>query len=224
MWPTIAILLSGAASFWANQADHYYQHRLAGEVRVVASASWFQAEAFYGMVWWGRHDAKIPANPFNAEADRAIERPYGAVLTIGPRAVRVGATAYRRHAHEFDREQRWGVDSTVSGHPYSIGYHDGLRPIIRVAAFGVEAEGMGPWVVTWNEPLTLPAHDWRLAFRVDYVDVLFAWGGTREGVVADFGLTHWLGSHFGVQIRGGWIEPPSWGKDIPRAAAVLVAH
>lgn len=223
-WPAIVVAFLGMIEAWPGSIDNYYQHRMFGEVRVRAEYQWIHAEAWMGLGIWGRPDAKIPSSFLNLEATRALERTYGASVTVGPPSMQLGATAYRRGVEETDRTRRWGVDSTMSGYRYSLGYHDGLRPllVLTMPRWGVRAEG--PWVWKYNDPLTLPAHDWQIAAHYWLLDALLAFGGTRGGVAADVGITQRMLGRLSLGVRAGWIELPGWGKDAFRAAAVIVAH
>jgi hypothetical protein len=203
-----AALLAGLA-LWLNAG--YYQHTIGGTALVGWTNGLIDVQAFARAERWGRPDAKIPHSPFNAESGRTWEHGYG----VRVRVAHVGFEASRRAVAELDKPYVWGVAARDSVGRYSIGYHDGVRPIVWIGP----ARITGPYVLQWNSG-TLPSHTVYVNARWRWVELVLGAGGTRGSVAMDVhvsGRVDWL--TYGV--AAGWVEPPGWGSDVFRVAATL---
>jgi hypothetical protein len=198
--------------FWPMTVDSYYQHEARGRASVAVSAGMVRVEVFGGIGWWGRPDAKVPHSPFNLEASRTLERVFGGSVLVG-KTFGVGAMAYRRGVDELDRERAWGQHETEHTHRWSIGYYDGVRPLVWAGPVML----YGPIVINWNGG-TLPWHNWMLRARWWWLGFDGALGGTREGAVADFHVRVPVYAGVLVGVDAGWIELPGWSRDLPRIA------
>lgn len=208
---------------WPHTIDDYYQHQYGGKVRVALESKYVQVGSFMGLNWWGRPDANIPSSFLNLEATRVVERTYGAYLRIGPDRVGAGVMVYRRGVEHTDRPRVWGDKVVEETYAYSIGYYDGLRPVVWVTPVllggkALNLRAMFPFATQWNSG-TLPWHDWEVQARWDFIGVDLALGGRRDGVVADTHLRLPLSNAFALGVDAGWIELPGWGRGRPRIAA-----
>lgn len=214
----VAVVLGALLGLWPFGIDHdHYQHEARGDVTVRASfGGWLRVEVFYGLDWWGRPDAKIPSSFLNLEANRALCRRYGAEARVG-RVGGFGLNVARRGCEEFDGPRRWGDKIADSTHQWTIGYHDGLRPVL----FWRTVTLVGPYLAQWNGG-TLPWHAWRLTAAYDVFDVDVRVGGPRAGFVLDMGAVWPVTADLALGVRLGTVALPGWGRDAFRVAATLV--
>jgi hypothetical protein len=212
MTPTLAVLLVGILEVWPASIRGYYQHHMRGEVRVEVQTAWIRISGWMGLGWWGRPDAKIRGSVLNLEATRTLERTYGAQVLVG-QTVGIGLRAARRGVDELDRPRAWGDKVMDETHRWSIGYHDGLRPVAFVGPITVE----GPYLAQWNSG-TVPWHDWGVTAAHGPVDIVLGFGGRRRGFVCDLGIVQPVADGLALGLRIGTVELPGWGRDQFRAA------
>lgn len=222
----------GGVTAWESD-PHSYQHTM--RARADVSASWepLVARAKLGLTRWGASDGIISHAMLNAETAKVYSRRQGVSLGVRWRGVEVGVEYDRRSVHHVWRHKReeprhdhfpgnWRIGRSGDAPDWnqnplypSLGYWDGLRPLIRIERDRLNVVWRGP-LYSWKDALTLPWPAIRL--RADY-----RWRKWRFGLDAQ-GFRHRkptgtirigraLTDPVRVRASAGWAHPPQW-RDI----------
>lgn len=225
---------------WAEH-DRCYQHSIEAGGRVVGRIGPAAAEAYLELKWWGACDSKIESSFLNAEAGRVIQRRHGVILGAYPNdQLFVGVGLIRRAVHHFWRNMK---EIRLAGFPWSdnaevakiicesnrkcptMGYHEGVRPVVRYDTEAVSVRVIGPhW--TWKN-ITLPWYRWMIG--VEYhvgrwsAGVESELGGVSDDVF-NWTLRRRINGSISIGAEYGTVNTPGWDKPLDRlAVSVQVA-
>jgi len=199
--------VSGRLEGWLGR-EGGYNSRAVADLVGGWHAGPMQLEAYYGFRYWTTPHAPTI---LNAEAGRSLERVHGLTATVRLGPCRAGGWIGRRAILTLGVEEVWGQ---------TIGYYDGVAPLVGCSAGPVALEGHGPLIR--YQQLTLPWPLYEATLRLQRgllrVEAYSSFGGPQPQA---WDVRMEVGGTLRAGLQAGRLAAPVPSGSVSRVAVVV---